>query len=295
MGLLISIIKLLRPAQWIKNCFVVAPLFFGGRLLEAECWREAFIAFMAFSLMASSIYCLNDVVDVEADRRHPRKRFRPVASGDVTPSGAYALMVFLIITALTIPVLCLRIHALEVGMILIAYLILNVAYCLWLKRLPIVDVFIISTGFVLRLVCGGVACDIWLSPWIVSMTFLLALFLAFAKRRDDVLLYDRTGIAPRKNVVRYNLTFMDQTLGIIDSVTMVCYVMFTMSPDVEARLGSPYLYITSVFVLAGILRYLQASLVDMNSGSPTRLLMHDRFIQACVICWIAAFAIIIYL
>lgn len=295
MGLLISIIKLLRPAQWIKNFFVVAPLFFGGRLLDVECWREAFIAFISFSLMASSIYCLNDVVDVDADRRHPRKRFRPVASGDIAPAMAYALMGFLIILALAIPVLWLRAHTLEVVAILIAYLILNVAYCLWLKRLPIVDVFIIATGFVLRLVCGGVACDIWLSPWIVSMTFLLALFLAFAKRRDDVLIYDRTGVAPRKNVIRYNLPFMDQTLGIIGSVTMVCYVMFTMSSDVEARLGSSYLYITSVFVLAGILRYLQASLVDMNSGSPTRLLMHDRFIQACVICWIAAFAIIIYL
>lgn len=173
-------------------------------------------------------------------------------------------------------------------------MLLNIAYCLKLKLFAIIDVFIVASGFVLRLVAGGVACDIWLSPWIVSLTFLLALFLAFAKRRDDVVQYELKGSITRKNVNRYNRAFLDQVLGLIGAIIIVCYVMYAVSPDVEARLDSQYVYVTSVFVLAGILRYLQLTIVDSRSGSPTAVLYRDRFIQSCVACWILMFMFILY-
>ena len=290
-----SILRLLRPTQWVKNGFVFVPLFFGGELLDMECWKAALWVFLAFSLMASSIYCLNDIRDVEADRAHPRNRFRPIASGDVSVKSAYAIMVCLIFGALSIPLLGNGVHNLDVAFILVLYLVLNILYCLKLKQYAIVDVFIVSLGFVLRLISGGVACDIWLSPWIICMTFLLALFLAFAKRRDDVVLHDTTGVVSRKNILRYNIPFMNQVLGIIGSITIVCYIIYTVSPEVEHRLGSGYVFVTSIFVLAGILRYLQVSIVDLKSGSPTKILMKDRFIQYCILCWLFVFAIILYL
>jgi 4-hydroxybenzoate polyprenyltransferase len=172
---------------------------------------------------------------------------------------------------------------------------MNLAYCIVLKHLAIVDVFIIAVGFVLRILMGGCATGIVVSHWIVLMTFLLALFLAFAKRRDDVVMYENTGIKARPNVNRYNLQFMNQSIGIVASITMVCYIMYTVSEEVIARLDSRYVYVTSIFVLAGIIRYLQVTMVDVKSGSPTKVLMKDRFVQLCLLCWVVSFAVILYL
>ena len=290
-----AIISLIRPQQWAKNGFVLLPLFFGGQLLSLWCWIEALWTFLAFSFMASSVYCLNDIRDIEADRLHPKKCKRPLAAGLIKPGHAVALMVSLAAASLAISLLALDYANLKVCLILCAYLMLNIAYCLKLKRFAIVDVMIVSFGFVLRLVSGGMACRIWLSPWIVLMTFLLALFLAFAKRRDDVVLYEEKKVVVRRNVVRYNLPFMNQTLGIIGAVTIVCYIMYTLSPDVIARFDNGYLYVTSLFVIAAVLRYLQLSLVDCTTGSPTRILMRDRFIQVCLVLWVISFALMIYI
>jgi len=172
---------------------------------------------------------------------------------------------------------------------------MNIAYSLKLKQLAIVDVFIIATGFVLRVLAGGMATDIFLSHWIVLMTFLLTLFLAFAKRRDDVVTLEESGVAMRPSVNHYNLPFMNLAISILASITMVCYIMYTVSPVVVERFNSPYVYLTSLFVLAGIIRYLQITVVDVKSGSPTRVLLKDRFIQGCILCWIIAFVLIIYL
>jgi len=289
------IIKLLRPHQWVKQLFVVLPLFFSGSLLELWCLRQVAVAFMAFSAMASAIYCLNDISDVEADRLHPKKKYRPLATGEMSVRGAYALMAALVVASLGICLLSDREQALSLTGIVCFYFVLNVAYCLKLKQYAIVDVFIVALGFVLRVVAGGVACGTWLSPWLISMTFLIALFLAFAKRRDDVVLHEKTGRVTRRNTERYNLDFLNYTLGIIGAVTMICYIIYTVSPEVEMRMGSRHVYITSLFVLAGILRYLQVAMVDYKSGSPTKILLHDKFIQGCVAMWILVFVIIIYL
>lgn len=290
-----SIVRLMRPQQWVKNGFVFLPMFFSGRLLDGFCWRQSILSFLAFSFAASAVYCLNDIRDVEADRLHPRKRNRPVASGDVSVPVASVIMVVIGALALAIGFFALGAQGLEAGSVLAAYLVMNVLYCLRLKRFAIVDVFIISIGFVLRLMMGGLACEIWMSPWIVCLTFLLALFLAFAKRRDDVVILEATGVVTRGNILKYNLPFLNQTLGIVGAVTMMCYLMYSVSPEVVARLDCEYVYVTSIFVLAGILRYLQIAIVDVKSGSPTKVLLKDRFVQACIICWVASFATILYL
>ena len=177
---------------------------------------------------------------------------------------------------------------------LLFYIAMNVAYCMKLKHVPLLDVFIIAMGFVLRIVAGGLATGIALSHWLVVTTFLLALFLALAKRRDDVALYESSGIKARKNVENYNLTFLDHAIGMLGGATIVCYILYTVSPDVVERLGSPHLYVTSLFVVAGIMHYMRITFVDKKSSSPTRVLLRDHFIQACVAGWITAFAIILY-
>jgi 4-hydroxybenzoate polyprenyltransferase len=171
---------------------------------------------------------------------------------------------------------------------------MNLVYCVRLKQIAVVDVFIIAIGFVLRVLIGGFATGIYISHWIVLMTFLLALFLAFAKRRDDVVMFESTGMKARKNVDRYNLDFMNQVIGVIASITMVCYIMYTVSEEVVRRLHCQYVYVTAIFVLAGIIRYLQVTIVDVKSGSPTKVLMKDRFLQLCILGWIATFAVILY-
>lgn len=287
-----DIIRIIRPQQWVKNMFVFIPLFFGGSLFDLSDWLASAVAFVEFSLAASAVYCLNDIVDVEADRRHPTKCLRPIAAGKVSVRHATVL-------AVVLAVLSVASSAVVPGGLLpwvvVSYLAMNAAYCLSLKDYAIVDVCIVSAGFVLRVVAGGVSTDIALSRWIVMMTFLLTLFLSFAKRRDDVLIMNDTGVAPRRNTSRYNLTFINQAITITGSVMLVCYIMYTVSPEVISRFRSPNLYMTSFFVILGLLRYVQLTVVDSRSGDPTRLVLSDRFLQLVVAGWLLAFATIIYL
>jgi 4-hydroxybenzoate polyprenyltransferase len=293
-----NLLILLRPQQWLKNGFIFLPLFFDKHLLDCDYLLAAAVAFVAYCLAASSIYCFNDIFDVRADRLHPKKCRRPIASGAVSIPTGYGLMVCTLLAALCV-LWCgqswLMTDYKELCGILLFYYVMNLAYCIVLKHLAIVDVFIIAVGFVLRILMGGCATGIVVSHWIVLMTFLLALFLAFAKRRDDVVMYENTGIKARPNVNRYNLQFMNQSIGIVASITMVCYIMYTVSEEVIARLDSRYVYVTSIFVLAGIIRYLQVTMVDVKSGSPTKVLMKDRFVQLCLLCWVVSFAVILYL
>ena len=284
---------LIRPQQWIKNGFVLIPMFFGGRLLNVDDAIASVVTFFAFSFVASAIYCFNDIVDVEADRRHTVKCHRPIASGAVSVPTAYALMVILtLLSALLLFFLPQR--AGETAGIVAFYFLLNMAYCLWLKRHAIIDVCTVAFGFVLRILAGGMACEVAVSNWLVLMTFLLALFLSFAKRRDDVLRMNETGEPPRRNTIRYNLTFVNQAITVTGTVTLVCYIMYTVSPEVVSRFHAPYLYLTSIFVLVGLLRYMQLTVVDEVSGDPTKILLRDRFTQAIVVAWIMSFLLIIY-
>lgn len=289
-----GLIKLIRPKQWIKNFFVFIPMFFGGSLLDQEDILASIITFFSFSFAASSIYCLNDIIDVEADRRHPVKCRRAIASGLISVPQAYLLMAFLFFLSVAVLFLLPR-NALHTGAIIVFYWLLNIAYCLRLKQYAIVDVCVVAFGFVLRILAGGFATETVLSNWLVLMTFLLTLFLSFAKRRDDVLRMNATGEAPRKNTSRYNLTFINEAITITAGVTLVCYILYTVSPEVISRFHTRYLYLTSVFVLVGLLRYIQLTVVDKKSGDPTKVILRDRFTQLIVVAWLLSFLFIIYI
>ena len=285
--------KILRPKQWMKNFFVMLPLFFGGELFNGKALLAGAITFLAYSFAASSIYCFNDIHDVDDDRRHPVKCLRPIASGAVPASVAYALM-FICFALSMLSMFFLPDYALQTGGILLLYWLLNLAYCARLKQYAIIDVCIVAFGFVLRLLAGGFATHIPLSKWIVLMTFLITLFMSFAKRRDDVIRMERTGEAPRRNTIRYNLTFINQAITITASVTLVCYIMYTVSPEVIQNFQTDYLYLTTIFVLVGLLRYIQLTVVDQKSGDPTKVLLKDRFTQLVVVAWLLTFLLIIY-
>lgn len=289
------LIQLLRPEQWAKNFFIFLPLFFNGQLLNVSLLLQCAVAFFAFSFSASSIYCFNDIYDIEADRLHPKKCKRPIASGKISVITAYAVMTVCFALSMSILFLFGGAEKFLLMALIAFYFVMNIAYCVKLKRYAIIDVIVIAIGFVLRILVGGTATGIWLSEWIIMMTFLLALFLAFAKRRDDVVLYQNTGVSPRKNTNRYNLDFMNQVMTVVSTVTVIAYIMYTLSPDVIERFHSRNIYITAVFVLVGIIRYLQVTIVDLKSGNPTTILLKDKFIQVCIAGWIVSFLIIIYL
>lgn len=290
-----NLLKLIRPHQWLKNVFVMIPMFFGGSLLDPSDIRASVVTFFAFSFIASSVYCFNDIIDVEADRRHPVKCKRPIASGAISVRSAWALMALMFLLSVgTVCLLDTYSHVINVGLVILIYYILNILYCSKLKQYAIVDVCIIAFGFVLRVLAGSFATDIALSKWLVLMTFLLTLFLSFAKRRDDVLRMNETGEPPRKNTIRYNLTFINQAITITASVTLVCYIMYTVSPEVVNRFHSDLLYLTSVFVLLGLLRYIQITVVDKRSGDPTKMMLRDRFTQCVVLLWALTFLVLIY-
>ena len=288
-----NLIRLIRPHQWVKNLVVLLPVFFGGALLHVESVYAGLVTALCFSFAASSIYCLNDIVDVEDDRQHPIKCHRPMASGAISIPQGYTLM-FLMFVLSMLSTFLLRQSQLETASVILFYWLLNIAYCLKLKQYAIIDVCVVSFGFVLRILAGGYATSIHLSKWIVLMTFLLMLFLSFAKRRDDVVRMNETGHAPRQNTIRYNLTFINQAITITSSVTLVCYIMYTVSPETIQNFHTDYLYLTSVFVLVGLLRYIQIAVVDKRSGDPTKVMLHDRFMQFVVFAFGLAFLFIIY-
>lgn len=288
-----NLIRLIRPHQWVKNLVVLLPVFFGGALLHIESVYAGLVTALCFSFAASSIYCLNDIVDVEDDRQHPVKCHRPMASGAISIPQGYTLMFLMfVLSMLSTFLLCQS--QLETASVILFYWLLNIAYCLKLKQYAIIDVCVVSFGFVLRILAGGYATSIHLSKWIVLMTFLLMLFLSFAKRRDDVVRMNETGHAPRQNTIRYNLTFINQAITITASVTLVCYIMYTVSPETIQNFHTDYLYLTSVFVLVGLLRYIQIAVVDKRSGDPTKVMLHDRFMQFVVLAFGLAFLFIIY-
>ena len=219
---------------------------------------------------------------------------RPIASGAISVRMGYALMALMFLLSMGMVAL-LSINRLQVGGVFLFYYVMNLGYCAKLKQYAIIDVCVVAFGFVLRIVAGGEACDVLLSKWIVLMTFLLTLFLSFAKRRDDVLRMNKTGEAPRKNTIRYNLTFINQAITITASVTLVCYIMYTVSPEVAEHFNNEYLYLTTVFVILGLLRYIQIAVVDEKSGDPTKVVLHDRFTQLIIAGWVLTFMFMIYL
>jgi 4-hydroxybenzoate polyprenyltransferase len=281
---------LFRVHQYVKNIFVLAPLFFVGEMGDLDKLQLALLAFLGFCFASSAVYILNDYLDVEEDRKHPVKRYRPLASGDISKRIAVVLMLLLWPMALLVA----WVSSASVLWIVSCYMILNVLYSVKLKHIALIDVSIIATGFVLRLFAGAYAAQVELSAWIVMMTFLLALFMAFAKRRDDLVIYERTGKKMRKAVEGYNTRFLDVAIAIMASVIIVSYIGYTMSVGGKGVTPFNSLYLTTIFVVFGVLRYLQLTLVYEDSGSPTKILLKDRMTQFIVSAWIITFLVTIY-
>jgi len=292
---MIHYLKLIRVSQWIKNIFVFAPLFFSNNLFNIEQMTATIPTFLSFCFISSSIYCLNDLHDSESDRQHPEKCKRPIASGAVSARNGYFMMMLCALLSFGIMTFVNSQKPLYLYIIIGGYWLMNIAYCLKLKHYAIIDVAIIAIGFVLRVLAGGFATGTWVSHWLVLMTFLLALLLAFTKRYDDFCIYEQTGTKPRVSITGYNKAFINEATAIVAAITMVCYIMYTMSEEVIARMGTRYVYLTSGWVLAGILRYLQNMIVYNQSGSPTKSLIKDHFVHLCIIGWLISFFVIIYL
>ncbi|MFQ5745757.1 MAG: decaprenyl-phosphate phosphoribosyltransferase [Gemmatimonadota bacterium] len=274
-------LRLLRPRQWVKNFFVLAPLLFSGRATRAEAVVPALLAFAAFCLLASGVYALNDVADREADRLHPTKRLRPVASGRISPRAAASAGILLLLIALGI---AWSVHA-TVALIAAAYVVLNAAYTMKLKDLVILDVFSIAAFFLLRLLAGAASVDVRPSIWLLLCGGLLALYLGFAKRRHEIVLLGDESADHRSVLVHYSPVFLDQMSVVLLSVTIVSYIMYSISSETAAAVGSEALAYSTVFVLYGVFRYL--FLVHQHdAGSPTETLLTDRALIANVLLWL---------
>jgi decaprenyl-phosphate phosphoribosyltransferase len=283
-----AMLRLARPRQWVKNAFVVAPLFFSPWAVNPRNIAAAAIAVVVFCLLSSAVYVINDYFDREADRLHPEKKFRPLASGEVTPRQGIVLAVILLAASATLSLL------LPVGFALFAggYFVLNLLYSVRLKQVAIVDVLIVAAGFVLRIDAGAMVIGVIPSVWISLATGLLALFIALAKRRDD--LVKTMSNTHRASLSGYNLRFVDACLAVTLGALLVCYLMYTTDAETIRRFGTDQLWLTAVFVIAGVMRYLQITLVEERSGSPTDIVVTDRFLIVSVVGWAATFAILIY-
>ena len=260
------------------------PLLFSFSFSNVENNINTIMAFILFSILASSIYIFNDIVDINEDRAHPKKKYRPLASGKISLKTAKILVLLLSLSSISASF----IFNIEFFTVLLLYFTLNILYSLKLKHIAILDISIIAIGFVLRLFAGSAVTGIGLSMWIIIMTFLLAIFLALAKRRDDVLL-SLNGQETRKSIDGYNLEFVNASMVLMAGVVIVSYVQYTISPEVINRLNTHYLYLTSFFVILGVLRYMQITFVEQDSASPTKVVIRDRFLRLTIIFWLLSF------
>jgi len=282
-----SIIVLLRPEHYVKNLFIFAPLFFSFKFNIINI-SNSLLAFFLFSLVASSAYVFNDLMDIDEDRNHPIKKLRPLADEKISFTSAKIL----IFSLAAIPLLIAATINMNLFFVLFLYLALNFMYSLKLKHITIIDISIIAAGFILRLFAGSFSINEDLSMWIIIMTFLLALFLALAKRRDDVLLAI-SGTKTRKNIDGYNLEFINSAMVLMSGIIVVAYILFTTSAETINKFHTEYLYVTSFFVILGILRYMQITFVEKDSGNPTYILYKDRFLQTIIISWLISFYLMV--
>ena len=283
--------NLLRMKEWVKNLFLFIPVFFSGKLFQTDKLPELVLGFLSFSLVASSIYIINDYRDIEADRNHPVKKLRPLAAGKVPVKIALAICGLCALAGLFIAYKLNNIFLVTVAF----YYIMNLAYSFGLKNISILDINIIALGFVLRIKGGGLLASVGISNWLTIMVFLLALFLAITKRRDDLYLKQASGIDMRKAIKGYSLEMLNIFLAVVTAIIIMAYIMYTIAPETIRHIGTYRLHYTSIFVIAGLFRYLQITYINKSSESPTKTLYKDLFIQVVLVLWILSFYAILYL
>lgn len=282
-------LRLLRPAQWIKNLFVLGPLLFSGKAFDAAALADALQAFAAFCLVSSGVYAINDVVDRESDRIHPVKRVRPVAAGRIPARSALVAGVALILSGLAVGSLVNR----SAGLLIALYVALNVAYMWRLKQIVVVDVFVIASFFVIRLLTGAAAVQVEPSVWLLLCGGLLALYLGFTKRRHELVLLGDESSGHRGVLSQYTPVFLDQMSIVLLSVTVVCYIMYTLESATANAVGTNLLSYSTVFVLYGVFRYLFL-VHQREGGSPTQTLLNDRQLLIVAACWLVYCGLVIY-
>ena len=289
-SLALDLLRSLRPAQWTKNLVVFAGLIFGKKLLDAAAVWDAIAAFLIFCALSGVVYLVNDLADRESDRRHPLKARRPIASGALPVKVATG-------AALAIGAVALA-AAYLVGpgfaAVAAAYVVLQMLYSGPLKHIIIIDVLTIAIGFVLRAAGGAVAVHVQMSHWLFVCTILLALFLALAKRRHEIVLLAGGATSHRPILGEYTAYLLDQMIGVVTASTLIAYVFYTISPETQAKFGTPWLGLTIPFPLYGIFRYLYLVHQREGGGSPADLLLTDRPLLGCVALWAVAVALIIY-
>jgi decaprenyl-phosphate phosphoribosyltransferase len=283
------ILQLLRVEHWVKNFFVFIPAFFAGRLAEWEIAERVFVGFIAFSLMASAVYVLNDLVDAPKDRNHPDKCRRPIACGSIRPRQGYIILaIFFGLGVMTAGFL-----SREMLLYGLLYFVVNIAYSFSLKHFALVDISLIGLGFLFRILAGGAVAGVAVSQWLIVLTFLLALILGLAKRRGEYIVAMGENTF-RKSLEGYNLPFLDMAMVVCSTVAVVAYLMYCFSPEVAERIGSDKIFYTGFFVVIGVLRYLQLTLVFNKTESPTRALLRDHFLQVVLLGWIGCFIWLLY-
>jgi len=285
-----SLLVSLRPDQWTKNLIVFAALIFSRQLLDPAALALASAAFLIFCALSGAVYLINDVSDREADRQHPLKRRRPIASGALSPATALGWAVVLSVAALA------SAFALKplFGWTAAAYLALFVLYTRWLKHVVVLDVLSIAIGFVLRAVSGGVIIGVPVSDWLLVCTLLGALFLGLAKRRHEITLLADGAKGHRRILEEYDPYLLDQMIAVVAAATLVAYVIYCVSPETHAYFGTDLLVLTTPFPIYGLFRYLYLVHRKEGGGSPSEMLLVDRPLLGCVALWGVAVVVIIY-
>ena len=287
---MVDIIKSMRPQQWIKNLFIFAALIFSQNILNLSLFLKTGLAFVAFCILSSSLYILNDLRDLEEDRHHPLKSKRPIASGRMKKSTAIAAFVMLGLLGFLISFI-LNLNFFIAALI---YYLLQVAYSVRLKHVVILDVFIIAAGFLIRVVAGGLVIEVEISHWLLICTALLALFLSMSKRRHELCLLEEKAINHRSILREYSPYLLDQMIGVVTASTVVAYSLYTVSEETVAKFGTSNLIITVPFVLYGIFRYLYLIHQRAKGGSPEILIIRDKPLLIDIFLWIVSVILILY-
>jgi len=284
------LIKAMRPYQWSKNLFVLIPLLFAKKIMEPEAVGYSLMAFVVFCFLASGLYIFNDWLDIEEDRAHPQKRNRPLSSGLLPVSVALAASAILVFTALGLASLI----SFRFLFIATVYFGLTLAYCLTLKRFIILDCISIACGFVLRVVGGAVAISVAATHWLIACAFLLALFLAFSKRRQELLMLSKDAVGHRIVLGEYSVAFLEKANIIVIGAAIVSYALYTVAPETTERFQTNALIYGTVFVIYGLLRYLALIDKSENGGDPSKMLLRDRPLMITIAAWALYNAIVVY-
>jgi 4-hydroxybenzoate polyprenyltransferase len=280
----------LRPSHWIKNLFILLPLVFGKKLFVSPENLHVILAFLIFSMAASSGYLLNDIIDYPLDKKHRLKRLRPIISGKVSIKNAFITACALAILSLLFSFL-LNIYF---GWLIVAYFLLNLIYTKMLKDLVIIDIFCIGAFFLLRIMSGSVVAGVVLSHWIIFMTVFLALFLGFNKRRQELAIFDEKLFAHRNVLSKYNTYFIDQMISIVTSSIVIFYMLYTVDSRTIKEFGNNHLLLGVPFVYYGIFRYLYLVHKENKGDDPTNVLLSDIPMQINLILWLAVCICVIY-